>query len=65
MKKFVKITTREGEAYIRNWIDIDTILQLIQNSITQEGLNEGTCILTDGTVLQVINFNDTINSLVN
>lgn len=63
MKKFIKITTRQGEAYIKNWITSDTVLQLVQNSITQEGKNEGTCIFTDGTTVEIISFNETIESL--
>jgi hypothetical protein len=63
MKKFVKITTREGDAYIKNWIDSDTILQLVQNSITQEGVNEGTIVFQDGTTKDIISFAETITYL--
>ena len=63
MKKFVKVTTRKGEAILRSWIDIDEIDYLSQNSITQEGLNEGTCVLKNSEVLQLIAFNETIDSL--
>jgi hypothetical protein len=63
MKKFVKITTREGDAYIKNWIDSDTILQLVQNSITQEGANEGTIVFQDGTTKDIISFAETITYL--
>lgn len=64
MKKFIKITTRnEGGSIVRAWIDADKIVQLSQDSITQAGYNEGTCIFNDGTVISVIDFNETIDSL--
>lgn len=63
MKKFVKITTREGEAIVRSWVDVESILQLNQNSITQQGNNEGTCRFYDGTSIDIIAFNETIDSL--
>ena len=64
MKKFIKITTRsEDGAIVRNWIDANKIVQLSQDSSSQAGDNEGTCIFNDGTVIQVITFNETIDSL--
>jgi hypothetical protein len=63
MKKFVKITTRAEEAIIRTWIDVEEIDYLTQNSITQQGLNEGTCVLKNADVIQIIAFNETIDSL--
>lgn len=68
MKKFVKITTREGDAIIRSWVDIDIIVELHQNSITQQGNNEGTLIYYDDEIkdnkqINIINFGDTIDSL--
>jgi len=63
MKKFVKITTREGDAILRNWVDADKIVQLSQNSITQEGQNEGTIRFEDGVTIPIIAFNETIDSL--
>jgi hypothetical protein len=63
MKKFVKITTRTEEGIIRSWIDADKIVQLSQNSVTQAGDNEGTCVFADGTIIPLITFNETIDSL--
>jgi hypothetical protein len=63
MRKFVKITTRKDDAIIRTWIDVEEIDYLSQNSITQEGLNEGTCVLKTSEVIQLIAFNQTIDSL--
>lgn len=63
MKKFILITTRDGEAIVRSWVDAESILQLNQNSITQQGNNEGTCRFYDGTSIDIIAFNETIDSL--
>ena len=63
MKKFIKITTRKDEAIVVSWNDADKIVQLSQNSITQECNNEGTLLWADGTVIPIINFSATIDSL--
>ncbi len=63
MKKFILITTRDGEAIIRNWVSADSIVQLSQNSITEASQNEGTCIFQDGSKISIIAFDQTINSL--
>ncbi len=63
MKKFILITTRDGEAIIRNWVSADSIVQLSQNSITEASQNEGTCIFQDGLKISIIAFDQTINSL--
>lgn len=68
MKKFVKITTREGEAILRSWIDINTIIELRQNSITQQGSNEGTLVFYSedwrkNQEIDIISFDETIDSL--
>jgi hypothetical protein len=64
MKKFVKITTRFPDGSIqRTWIGQQEILQLTQNSVTQGGENEGTCELIDGEIIDIIDFNATIESL--
>jgi hypothetical protein len=64
MKKFVKITTRsEDGAIVRSWIDAEKIIQLSQDSGTQAGNNEGTCIFNDGIVIPIITFNETLDSL--
>lgn len=65
MKKFIKITTRDGEAIIRSWISVDEIAQLRQNSITEEGKNEGTCRFADNITIPIIAFSETIESLNN
>jgi hypothetical protein len=62
MKKFIKITTRDGDSIIRSWIDIDSIDYLKQNS-AEEGRNEGACRFIDGTVIPIIAYNETIDSL--
>lgn len=64
MKKFVKLTTRTPEGnYLRTWVGIETIKQLSQLSGSQDGTNEGTCELMDGTIIQLIAFNETLDSL--
>jgi hypothetical protein len=63
MKKFVKITTRKDDAIIRTWLDIEEIDYLRQNSITQDGVNEATCVLKNGDVIEIIAFNETLDSL--
>jgi len=64
MKKFVKIATRlEDGNVLRSWIDQDFIHQLSQNSATQAGDNAGTCEFIDGDTIEIITFNETIDSL--
>ncbi len=68
MKKFIKITTREGDAIIRSWVDLELVIQLSQNSITQQGLNEGTLVfynldMCKNQEIDIISFNETIDSL--
>jgi hypothetical protein len=64
MAKFVKITTRnEDGSYLRTWIDVENIYKLTQNSATQAGNNEGTLEWGDGEVLDIIDFNATLDSL--
>jgi hypothetical protein len=68
MKKFIKITTREGDAILRSWIDINEIIELRQNSITQQGNNEGTLIYFHYDMkiirhIDIIAFDETIDSL--
>jgi hypothetical protein len=63
MKKFVKITTRnEDDGIVRRWINQEEIEQLSQN-IQQQGDNEGTCKFVGGSVIQLITFNETLDSL--
>jgi hypothetical protein len=63
MKKFTKITTRnEDGSILRSWIDQETIAELSQ-TIQQQGDNEGTCEFVDGTIIAIITFNETLNSL--
>ncbi len=64
MSHIVKLTTRtEDGNYLRTWVEQSTIKVLSQNSATQAGLNEGTCEFVDGTVIQLIAFNETLESL--
>jgi hypothetical protein len=63
MKKFVKITTRnEDGSIVRSWIDQEQIAQLSQHT-QQQGDNEGTCRFVDGSILELITFNETLDSL--
>jgi hypothetical protein len=63
MAKFVKITTRnEDGGIVRRWINQEEIEQLSQN-IQQQGDNEGTCRFVDGSILELITFNETLDSL--
>ena len=67
MKKFILITTRDGEAIVRSWVDVNSIIKLTQDSITQQGNNEGTCVFENGSSIghsvDIIAFNETIDSL--
>jgi hypothetical protein len=64
MKKFVKITTRNSDgSYAREWIDIDSIIELAQRSNEEAGNNEGTVETVKGATIKVIDFNATIESL--
>jgi len=63
MKKFIKITTRKDDAILRSWINIEDVAFLTQNSITEEGVNEGFCVFTDGKTANLIAFNETLESL--
>jgi hypothetical protein len=63
MKKFVKITTRNSDgSIVRSWIDQEQIAQLSQHT-QQQGDNEGTCRFVDGSILELITFNETLDSL--
>lgn len=64
MKKFVKLTTITANGnYLRMWVDSNDIKQLSQLSGSQDGENKGSCILCDGSVIELIAFNETIDSL--
>lgn len=64
MKKFAKITLKiEGGNHLNKWVDIDTISELSQNSQEQWPNNEGTIVFTDGAFVDVIGFNETLESL--
>jgi hypothetical protein len=64
MSNFTKLTTRnEDGSYKRIWLDKSSIKELSQNSATQGGLNEGTCVLIDGTTIELISFNETLDTL--
>lgn len=64
MSHFVKLTTLAEEGgYLRIWVDQSTIKELSQNSSTQGGDNNGTCVFVDGKTIQLISFNETIETL--
>lgn len=64
MANFVKLTIRlENGIYLRQWVPADEILLLKQLSNEQEGNNEGVCVFKDGTKLNLIAFNETIDTL--
>ena len=64
MSHFVKLTTlTEDGNFLRSWVEQGTIKVLSQNSASQGGDNAGTCEFVDGTVIQLIGFNETIESL--
>lgn len=63
MAKFIKIITKSDGAYIRSWIAADRIVQISQNSITQEGNDEGTCVFVDGTTMPIVAVSKTIDSI--
>jgi hypothetical protein len=63
MSKFIKITTRnEDGSILRSWVDQEKVSQLSQ-TIQQQGDNEGTCIFVDETIIAIIAFNETLDSL--
>lgn len=63
MKKFIKITTRtEDGGIVRSWIDQEQVAQLSQD-IPQQGNNEATCRFVDGSIIELITFNETLDSL--
>jgi hypothetical protein len=64
MAKFIKITQRnEDGSYLRTWIDEGFVLKVSQHSATQAGNNEGTLEYTDGTIIDIVTFNETLDSL--
>ena len=64
MGNFVKLTTRTPENnYLYQWVQAETIESLSQLTGSQDGNNEGTCVLKDGTIIELIDFNSTIASL--
>jgi hypothetical protein len=64
MKKFVKITTRNSDgSYAREWIDINSIIELAQRTNEEAGNNEGTVETVKGATIKIIDFNATIESL--
>jgi hypothetical protein len=64
MSHFVKLTTlTEDGNFLRTWVEQDIIKTLSQNSATQASDNNGTCEFVDGIVVQLIAFNETIESL--
>lgn len=64
MSNFVKLTTRTQDGnYLRQWVPASTIKSLSQLSGSQDGTNEGTCVFIDDVEIQLIAFNETIDSL--
>ena len=64
MAKFVKLTTiLEDGNYERIWVDSDSIRQVSQKTNSQDGENKGTCLFHDGSTLELIAFNETLDSL--
>lgn len=64
MSHFVKLTTlTEDGNFLRSWVEQGTIKVLSQNSASQGSDNNGTCEFVDGTIIQLIGFNETIETL--
>lgn len=64
MGNFVKLTTRKSDGnYFSIWVHADSIDQLSQDSATQASNNEGTCLFVDEEVMELVAFNQTIDSL--
>ena len=64
MSHFVKLTTlTEDGNFLRSWVEQGTIKVLSQNSASQGSDNAGTCEFVDGTIIQLIGFNETIETL--
>ena len=62
MANFVKITTRIETGYLRTWVRAEEISSVEQLS-TQTGDNEGTVIMADGTNIEAIDLNSTLEML--
>ena len=63
MGNFVKLTTRnEDGSYLRTWVHADSILGLSQDG-TQASNNEGSCDTVEGDTIELVAFNETIDSL--
>jgi len=63
MSHFVKLTTVTEGGYLFSWVDQDAIKQLTQTSGAQAESNEGTCEFEDGTIIPVVGFNETLQTL--
>lgn len=64
MANFVKLTTIAADGnYLRIWVHPESIEQLSQKTGSQDGENKGTCLLTSGTTIELIAFNETLDSL--
>lgn len=53
----------EDGSYTRKWVHAMSIDQLSQTTGTQDAENKGTAILDDGSKLELIQFNETLDSL--
>ena len=64
MANFVKLTTLTADGnYLRMWVHPESIEQLSQKTNSQDGDNKGTCLLSNGTTIELISFNETLDSL--
>ena len=63
MGNFVKLTTRIEEGQLRTWVHADSIVEFSQNSATQAETNEGSCKTVKGDTIQLVTFNETLDSL--
>lgn len=53
----------EDGSYTRKWVHAMSIDQLSQTTGTQDAENKGTAILDDGSKLELIQFNETLETL--
>jgi len=63
MSHFVKITTTNENGFVFSWVEQDSIKQLSQTSGAQAEANAGTCVFQDGTTIDIVGFNETLQTL--
>jgi len=63
MSHFVKLTTVNEGNFVFSFVEQASIKQLSQTTGQQQEANEGTCEFVDGTIISVVGFNETLQTL--